>query len=235
MSGTSIFARLRGTLIVSCQEPAESPLHAPTILAAFARAVVQAGAGGVRLDGPEVIALARPNLAVPILGIWKQSRGSSIYITPTYEAAESVARAGADLVAIQATEGRGPTDLPVRGLIERIHSALAVPVVAEVATAQEGYAALQAGADALSSTMAGYTPARAPTEGPDLALVEELVRFGIPVIAEGRIRTPEEAARALEAGAWCVVVGRAITMPEHLVRAFLEGIARSVSRNAPRV
>jgi N-acylglucosamine-6-phosphate 2-epimerase len=235
MFGTSVLARLRGTLIVSCQETAESPLHAATILAAFARAVVQAGAGGVRLDGPEVIALARPHLAVPILGIWKQSRGSPIYITPTYEAAEAVAKAGADLVAVQATEGRGSADLPLRGLIERIHSTLAVPVVAEVATAQEGSAALQAGADALSTTMAGYTPTRAPTDGPDLALVEELAHFGVPVIAEGRIRTPEEAARALEAGAWCVVVGRAITMPEHLVRTFLEGITRSESRNAPRV
>lgn len=233
MSNTSVFTRLRGALIVSCQETADSPLQAPSILAAVARAVVQAGAGGVRLDGPEVIALARPHLTVPILGIRKMSQSSPIYITPTFEAAEAVVRAGADFVAIQATEGRGSAD-PLRALVERIHSTLKVPVLAEVATAKEGEAALQAGSDALSSTMAGYTPARAPTEGPDLALVKELTAFGVPVIAEGRIRWPEEAARALEAGAWCVVVGRAITMPEHLVRAFLEGINRSASRDASR-
>ena len=227
--------RLRGALVVSCQALAESPLNAPTVLATIAQAVVQAGAGGVRLDGPVVIALTRAQLDTPILGIWKQHTGSPIYITPTFEAAEAVVRAGADLVAIQATDGRGPADTPLRELVSRIHDACGVPVVAEVATASEGDIALRAGADALSTTMAGYTPARAPTDGPDLALLRELAARGVPVIAEGRIRTPEDAARAFEAGAWCVVVGRAITMPEYLVREFLGGISRSAGRRPPNV
>ncbi len=235
MPAASGLDRLRGTLVVSCQALAESPLNAPAVLAALACAVVRAGAGGVRLDGPEVIALARGQLDVPILGIWKRHAGSPIYITPTFEAAEAIVRAGADLVAIQATEGRGPADTPLRDLVSRIHHACAVPVIAEVATEAEGDAALRAGADALSTTMAGYTSARARTDGPDLALVRELVTRSVPVIAEGRIRTPEEAAHAFEAGAWCVVVGRAITMPEYLVREFLEGIGRSAGRRPPGV
>ncbi len=235
MPGPSVLARLRGTLVVSCQALEESPLNAPSVLAALACSVARAGAGGVRLDGPEVIALARPQLAVPILGIWKRRAASPIYITPTFEAADAIIRAGADLVAIQATEGRGPADTPLRDLVRRIHDASHVPVIAEVATAGEGDTALQAGADALSTTMAGYTPARARTDGPDLALVRELVTRSVPVIAEGRIRTPEEAARAFEAGAWCVVVGRAITMPEYLVRTFIEGIGRSTGRGTPGI
>jgi N-acylglucosamine-6-phosphate 2-epimerase len=55
--------------------------------------------------------------------------------------------------------------------------------------------------------------------------VRDLVALGRPVIAEGRIHTPEDARAALERGAWCVVVGRAITMPEHLVGRFLAGLA----------
>ncbi len=233
MPPSSVLDRLRGTLIVSCQAQPESPLSAPAVLVALARAVVHAGAGGVRLDGPDVIALARPHLPVPILGIWKLHTNSPIYITPTVEAATAVVRAGADLVAIQATAGRVSTDVPLRDLVRRIHETLTIPVIAEVATAEEGAAAHQAGADALSTTMAGYTPARALTEGPDLELVRELVTHRIPVIAEGRIRTPVEAARALEAGAWCVVVGRAITMPEALVRGFLEGMSRATPRRSP--
>ncbi len=235
MPAASGLNRLRGAFVVSCQALAESPLNTPAVLAALAHAVVQAGARGVRLDGPEVIALARSQLDVPILGIWKQHTGSPIYITPTFEAAEAIVRAGADLVAIQATDGRGPADTPLRDLVSRIHDSCAVPVVAEVATASEGDIALRAGADALSTTMAGYTPARAKTDGPDLALLRELGTRGVPVIAEGRIRTPDEAARAFEAGAWCVVVGRAITMPEYLVREFLEGIGRSAGRRPPSV
>ncbi len=231
----SVLARLRGTLVVSCQALEESPLNVPSVMAALACSVARAGAGGVRLDGPEVIALTRPQVAVPILGIWKRRAASPIYITPTFEAAEAIIRAGADLVAIQATEGRGPADTPLRDLVRRIHDASHVPVIAEVATAGEGDTALQAGADALSTTMAGYTPARARTDGPDLALVRELATRSIPVIAEGRIRTPDEAARAFEAGAWCVVVGRAITMPEYLVQSFLEGIGRATGRGTPGI
>jgi len=227
--------RLRGKLVVSCQALPESPLNSPTLLAALADAVVRVGAGGVRLDGPEVIALARAQLNVPILGMWKRRTGSPIYITPTFEAAQAVVRAGADLVAIQATEERGPTDTPLRDLIRRVHDTCAIPVIAEVATPAEGDSALQASADALSTTMAGYTPARAPTDGPDLDLVRELATRGVPVIAEGRIRRPHEAVRAFDAGAWCVVVGRAITMPEYLVREFLEGIDRSPSQKPPVV
>ncbi len=220
----SVLERLRGGLIVSCQALTESPLNTPAVMAAMACAVVRAGAHGVRLDGPDVIAKVRAQLPVPILGMWKQRGRSPIYITPSFEAAEAVVRAGADLVAVQATEERLPTDIPLGDLVRRISTALAVPVVAEVATLGEGRAALHAGADALATTMAGYTPARPLTEGPDLDLVRELAQLGIPVIAEGRIRTPEEAHRAFASGAWCVVVGRAITMPEYLVRAFLEGM-----------
>lgn len=217
----SVLDRLRGCLIVSCQALPNSPLNTPPMMAAMARAVVSAGAHGVRLDGPEVIAMARPHVRVPILGMWKQRGSSPIYITPSFEAAQAVVRAGADLVAVQATDDRHPTDQPLGDLIAHIHDALAVPVVAEVATPGEGRAALQAGTDALSTTMAGYTGARPPTEGPDLELVRELTPLGVPIIAEGRIRTPEEAGSAFAAGAWCIVVGRAITMPEYLVREFL--------------
>ncbi len=229
----SVLERLQGSLIVSCQALEDSPLNKPAMMAAMAVAVVRAGAHAVRLDGPAVIAQVRSQLSVPILGIWKQRGRSPIYITPSYEAAEAVVRAGADLVAVQATEDRQPMDTPLADLITRIHDALSVPVVAEVATLREGRAAAQMGADALSTTMAGYTSARARTAGPDLALVRELSALGLPIIAEGRIRTPEEARQAFAAGAWCVVVGRAITMPEYLVQEFLKAMERSKAGRTP--
>ena len=37
--------------------------------------------------------------------------------------------------------------------------------------------------------------------------------LGKPLIAEGRIHTPEQARQALDAGAFAVVVGTAITHP----------------------
>jgi len=74
--------------------------------------------------------------------------------------------------------------------------------------------------------MSGYTPSSRQISGPDLDLVAELAgALQVRVIAEGRIRTPEEAAAALRAGAWAVVVGRAITMPEAITARFVEAMA----------
>jgi N-acylglucosamine-6-phosphate 2-epimerase len=42
----------------------------------------------------------------------------------------------------------------------------------------------------------------------------------VPVIAEGRINTPEQAVHALELGAFAVVVGSAITRPQVITRKF---------------
>ena len=45
-----------------------------------------------------------------------------------------------------------------------------------------------------------------------------------PVIAEGKIDTPEKAKRVLELGVFCVVVGGAITRPQLITKAFSEKI-----------
>ncbi len=80
-------------------------------------------------------------------------------------------------------------------------------------------------ADLVATTLSGYTPHSPKMQGPDFDLVSELAGgVSIPVVAEGRIRTPEEAARAIRAGAWAVVVGRAITMPEAITEEFVRAL-----------
>ncbi|MGB3614008.1 MAG: hypothetical protein WBA10_09460, partial [Elainellaceae cyanobacterium] len=92
-------------LVVSCQAPASSPLHDPNIIAAIAQAAVQQGAAGVRIDSPEHIRAVGQRVTVPIIGLWKQTLpGSEVYITPQYRHAVAVAEAGADIIAIDATQ-----------------------------------------------------------------------------------------------------------------------------------
>ena len=217
--------RLRGGLIVSCQAVPPSPLRDSRIIAALAQCAELGGAAGVRVDSPDDVATVRRALSIPVIGIYKIRDAAPVYITPTYQAAQAVARAGADIVAIQATSERTPAADPLPDLIARLHSEWGVPVMADVATLEEGCEAAAAGADLVATTMSGYTPSSRQISGPDLDLVGELAgALQVPVVAEGRIRTPEEAA-ALRAGAWAVVVGRAITMPEAITARFVEAMA----------
>jgi N-acylglucosamine-6-phosphate 2-epimerase len=217
---------LRGRLIVSCQATAPSPLRRSDIIAALAECAVLGGAAGVRIDGPEDVAATRARVRVPIVGLFKQRTGSPIYITPTFEAGRAVAGAGAEIVAVQATRERDTHAERLDPLVRRLHDECRVLVMADVSTRDEGLAAEAAGADVVGTTMAGYTPHSRQMTGPDLALIEELAgAVSVPVIAEGRIGTPEDAAAARRAGAWAVVVGRAITMPEAITERFVEALA----------
>jgi len=195
------------------------------MIAALARCAERGGAAGVRIDGPDDIAAVRRAIAIPIIGIHKIP-GSPIYITPTFDAARLVVRAGANIVAVQATRERAGTPNPLAPLIAGVHEEFGVPVMADVSTLGEGLEAADAGADLVATTMSGYTSHSPTLEGPDLTLVRDLAgRLAIPVVAEGRIRTPEDARAALQAGAWAVVVGRAITMPEAITERFVSTMA----------
>ena len=69
------------------------------------------------------------------------------------------------------------------------------------------------------------TPYSLQSEEPDLELVRRLASvLFVPLLAEGRIATPEQARAALDAGAWAVVVGGAITRPQQITQRFLQAI-----------
>jgi glucokinase len=79
--------------------------------------------------------------------------------------------------------------------------------------------------------MRGYTPETESIQLFEPSFIEELAaRLGIPIVAEGRIETPEQAVQALEAGAFSVVVGTAITRPEAITSRFVAAMAEKVTR-----
>ncbi|MGE5623909.1 MAG: N-acetylmannosamine-6-phosphate 2-epimerase [Methanocella sp.] len=217
---------VQGRLIVSCQALPGTPMADPAVIAAVARSVELAGAAALRLAGAENIAAVRPGSTLPIIGIYKTPDRSQVYITPDFASAQAVVAAGADVVALQATEPRTANCDPLPELIARIHAELGVPVMADVATLAEGRLAMAAGADLVATTLSGYTPTSLHCEDPDLDLVSALASAGFPVIAEGRYRTPEQVTEALRRGAFAVVVGTFITMPDRITRYFLSRLER---------
>jgi N-acylglucosamine-6-phosphate 2-epimerase len=221
-----VIDKLRGGLIVSCQAASDSPLRHSLIMRAMAEAAEEAGAVGIRADGPEDIAAIRAAVQLPIIGIYKQQRADvEVYITPTLDAAREVVRAGADLIAVDATHRPHPGGQSGADLVRQCKRHLDAPVMADISTLEEGIAAEEAGADLLGTTLAGYTPYSRQLVTPDFQLVEDLVRaVSIPVIAEGRVGTPEDAVQALRLGAYAVVVGAAITQPGWIARRFVEAL-----------
>lgn len=219
----SALDRLQGGLIVSCQAREGHPLHNPHIIAALARAAEAGGAAGVRINGESDVRAVRAYVTVPIIGIRKMwIEDSPVYITPRFEDAAAVAAAGADLIALDATPRERPGGESVEELIPRIHRELGRPVLADVSTVREGEQAAALGADLVATTLSGYTTGAPPSE-PDLELVRRLARsLSIPVIAEGRYRTREHVREAFQAGAFAVVVGRAITDALAITRHFVE-------------
>jgi N-acylglucosamine-6-phosphate 2-epimerase len=220
----AILRRLRGGLVVSCQAPPGDPLHGPAFMAAMARAAVLGGAVGIRADGPADVQAVRQAVDVPVIGLWKQG-AEGVYITPTVDHARAVADAGAQIVAIDATGRPRPDRSTVPEVVEGLRRTHHCLVMADVSTLEEGAAAAAAGADLVATTLAGYTPDSRRRPGPDLELVAALAaRVDVPVVAEGRIATPQQARAALDAGAWTVVIGGAITRPQLITARFVAAL-----------
>lgn len=222
-----ILARLQGGLVVSCQALEDEPLHGATIMAAMARAALMGGAVGIRANSPVDVAAIRAAVDLPLIGLYKENiPGYPVFITPTVRHALAIAEAGADILALDATLRPRPEGLEAAGMICQVKEVTGKLVLADVATYAEGVAAFQAGADAVSTTLSGYTADSPRQEDPDFDLLHRLVAdLPIPVIAEGRINTPEQAVQALDLGAFAVVVGGAITRPQLITRRFADRLA----------
>lgn len=225
---SDLLKRLRHGLVVSCQP--RPPLDRPEYVAALAEAMLDEGAVAVRLDGPAAIAATRGRTGCPIIGISKiRNEHFPVYITPTLEAVDAVAEAGADIVALDGSEKKREDGSTVHDLVEAAH-ARGIAVMADVATLDEGRFAADQGADLVATTLSGYTDDSPAGPEPDLRLVEDLAReLSVPVIAEGRFNTPTLVREAFSRGAYAVVVGRAITEPRFVVTPFLSAAPRESS------
>lgn len=212
-----LIARLDGQLVVSCQAYPGEPMRDPNTMCQIAQACVAGGAGGIRAQGIDDIAVIAETVDVPVTGLWKDGT-AGVFITPTLRHALAVANAGADIVAVDGTRRPRPDDRTLTEVVAELKKAFPdIVVMADCGSTDDARAAEAAGVDVLGTTLAGYTLERPKTDGPDLALIEEIAQAcRLPVVAEGRIHSPEQAASARRAGAYAVCVGTAITHPSTL-------------------
>lgn len=219
-------AALEGGLIVSCQAYPDEPMRHPETMTQIAEAAVRGGAVGIRAQGIDDIRLIHERVSLPQIGLWKDG-DDPVFITPTLEHALAVVAAGVEIVAIDGTRRPRPDGLTLAETIARLHKETTALVMADVGSVADGIAAFEAGADCVGTTLCGYTGERPKTDGPDLEVLRELAAaLPIPVIAEGRVHTPAQASACIDAGAFAVVVGTAITHPTTITTWFAASVAR---------
>jgi len=220
-----------GGLIVSCYTAEEQnpEFNQPHAMAALARSVEAGGAAGIRIN-TKWLATFKQNTKLPLMAIEKVFKGQEMRITPTLKEVEDIANAGADAVAIDATQRSRFDDLTLEKFIRAIKDGFGLQVLGDISILEEGVRGAEWGLDGVSTTISGYTPyspqfgklGDIPPKEPDYQLILDLKKaISIPVICEGRINTPEKAQKALESGAHAVVVGTAITNPQKITELFV--------------
>lgn len=212
-------------LVVSCQALQDEPLHGANHMAAMAKAAKMGGAVGIRANSEKDVKAIKEAVDLPIIGLNKRNiEGFEMFITPTVEDAVVIAEAGAHIIAIDGTKRKRPDGYTLKETIETLKSK-GIKVMADISTYDEGVYAEKVGADYVSTTLSGYTSYSEQFPRPNFELLEQLTeRLTIPVVAEGNIKTGDEALRALELGAEFVVVGSAITRPQMIVEGFVSKI-----------
>lgn len=222
-----MLAALKGELIASVQALPHEPLFGSETIVKMAAAVLEGGAKALRIQSTEDIkAVKQAFPEVPVIGLIKQDYADSeIFITATAKEVAEIIDAGANMIALDMTGRARPNGEKIEDLISQIRQS-SCTIMADIATFEQGVEAERLGVDCVSTTLSGYTPDTAHNgDAPDFALIRRLSQvLTIPVIAEGRVSTPNHVSQAMAAGAWTVVVGSAITRPQLITKKFVTAI-----------
>ena len=220
MDKEKLFAQIKGGLIVSCQALEHEPLYTKEggVMPLMAKAAAMSGAVGIR---------ANTVRDITVIGIIKKDYpGTPMYITVTMKEVDELVACGVDILAVQGTGALRPDGSTSAEFIRAIKAKYPDQLLmADCDNFENAMACAEAGADFVGTTMRGYTPETQGVNDIDFAFVHKLAaECPAKIIAEGHIHYPEQAVKALEAGAFALVVGGAITRPAEITARFTGAI-----------
>ena len=229
MKKEALFEQMKGKVIVSCQAVPGEPLYVEekSIMYLMARAAKQAGTPVIRTSSIRDVTAIKEETGLPVIGLIKvQYDGFESYITPTMKEVDALVEAGSDVIALDCTNQKRGDGKSISEFITEVRSKYPDEILmADISTYEEGVNAWKLGMDIVGTTMSGYTPYSPKLDGPDYELVKKLsTTVDIPVIGEGRVHSPEQAVEMLNAGAYAVVVGGAITRPLEIAQRFMKAV-----------
>jgi len=223
----NLIIKLKHGLIVSCQAEGDSPFNSPEGVMLFAKAAVAGGAVGIRSEGIKKTKMILESINVPVIGLIKSKfEDGSVRITGSYTDVDDLSIINCPIIAIDGTF-RKREGLTGPEFIHRIKSEFNVLIMADIAKEDEAIECEKAGADFISTTLNGYTPETEKDKlfSPNFELVKLISKkIKLPVIAEGRINTPDDAGEMIRLGAFAVVVGTAITRPHIVASWYVDAI-----------
>ena len=227
MSKQELFDLLKGNVIVSCQALPGEPLYVEdkSIMYLMARAAKAAGSPAIRTSSIRDVKDIKEETKLPVIGLIKKNyEGSEVYITPTMKEVDDLVKAEADIVALDCTFSKRVNDEPINTFIKNIKEKYPnIVLMADISTYEEGINAYKCGVDIIGTTMNGYTNQSIEANISNLELVSRLAKeVPIPIIAEGKIHYPYQVKEMLDAGAFAVVVGGAITRPLEIAKRFVD-------------
>lgn len=210
-------------LIVSCQALPDEPLYSSFIMGKMALAAKEGGAVGIRANTVADIKAIKAEVNLPIIGIIKQDYDNMIpYITPTMKEIDALVEENIHVIALDATINQSENFLK-----EVLNKYPNQKFMADISTIEEGLRAESLGFQFVGTTLVGYT--KQSKNMNNFEVLSTLIeKCKIPVIAEGNFDTPEKARKALEMGAYSVVVGSAITRPQLITKRFAEEVNKAL-------
>lgn len=218
----SKFEQVKGKLIVSCQALPDEPLHSSYIMGRMAYAALVGGASGIRANTVADIKEIKSTVDLPIIGIIKHQYGdNNVYITPTMTEIDALMAEGVDVIAIDGTKRERPDGRTLEDLMKEVRAKYPEQLfMADISSVEEAVECERLGFNMVGTTLVGYTEY---TKGNDplTELAKVVAAVKIPVVGEGNLDTPAKAKKALEIGAYTVVVGGAITRPQQITRKFV--------------
>lgn len=229
MKKEDILKIIKGQLIVSCQALPNEPLYLEemSIMPLMAKAAILGGACGIRTNSYRDVSKIKETVSVPVIGLIKKKyENFPQHITVGMDEIDDLVEAKADIIALDCTLRERHDGLTINEFIAKIKNKYPnILLMADISNLEEGINAYKAGVDFVGTTLSGYTPYTQNDPAPNFDLIKKLVKsIPIPVIAEGRIHTPEQAKKMLELGAYAVVVGGAITRPLEITERFVKGM-----------